>query len=195
MGSRSSALLPRLKPPPDPSGRHQNSAIAPRELRISTVKFGSEGVLIAVRDSGPGLAPASLERLFEAFYTTARRSGDGPIDLPFNHRRSRRTVVGDRELAPGRRLSIHSAAEPKYCPVNGPLLPEVSRRTPRVCSGSHLAVDRCHRTDWSWRIAADRSPEQETSSPAQAVNRQGIESSCCAQSAPSLEDPRGTCSL
>jgi hypothetical protein len=28
MGSRSSALLPRLKPPPDPSGRHQNSAIA-----------------------------------------------------------------------------------------------------------------------------------------------------------------------
>jgi hypothetical protein len=25
----SSALLPRLKPPPDPSGRHQNSAIAP----------------------------------------------------------------------------------------------------------------------------------------------------------------------
>src|SRR5439155_23575416 len=30
-GSRSSAILPRLKPkpPPDPSGRHQNSAIAP----------------------------------------------------------------------------------------------------------------------------------------------------------------------
>src|SRR5215472_7170017 len=31
MGSRTSAILPRLKPkqPPDPSGRHQNSAIAP----------------------------------------------------------------------------------------------------------------------------------------------------------------------
>jgi signal transduction histidine kinase len=41
-----------------------------RELRISTVKFGSEVVLVAVRVSGPGLAPASLERLFEAFYTT-----------------------------------------------------------------------------------------------------------------------------
>jgi signal transduction histidine kinase len=27
-------------------------------------------VLVAVRDSGPGLAPASLERLFGAFYTT-----------------------------------------------------------------------------------------------------------------------------
>jgi signal transduction histidine kinase len=41
-----------------------------RELRISTVKSGSDGVLVAVRDSGPGLAPASLERPFEAFYTT-----------------------------------------------------------------------------------------------------------------------------
>ena len=42
----------------------------PRELLISTGKAESDGVLVAVRDSGPGLAPASLERLFEAFYTT-----------------------------------------------------------------------------------------------------------------------------
>ena len=42
----------------------------PRELLISTVKTDSEGVLVAVRDSGPGLAPATLEHLFEAFYTT-----------------------------------------------------------------------------------------------------------------------------
>jgi signal transduction histidine kinase len=27
-------------------------------------------VLVAVRDSGPGLAPESIDRLFEAFYTT-----------------------------------------------------------------------------------------------------------------------------
>jgi signal transduction histidine kinase len=27
-------------------------------------------VLVAVRDSGPGLAPESVERLFESFYTT-----------------------------------------------------------------------------------------------------------------------------
>jgi PAS domain S-box-containing protein len=41
-----------------------------RELLISTGKAESDGVLVAVRDSGPGLAPASFERLFEAFYTT-----------------------------------------------------------------------------------------------------------------------------
>jgi PAS domain S-box-containing protein len=42
----------------------------PRELLISTAKTDSEGVLIAVRDSGPGLAPESVDRLFESFYTT-----------------------------------------------------------------------------------------------------------------------------
>ena len=40
------------------------------ELLISTRKAEKEGVLVAVRDSGPGLAPATLERLFESFYTT-----------------------------------------------------------------------------------------------------------------------------
>jgi PAS domain S-box-containing protein len=42
----------------------------PRELLISTAKTDPEGVLVAVRDSGPGLAPESVERLFESFYTT-----------------------------------------------------------------------------------------------------------------------------
>jgi PAS domain S-box-containing protein len=41
-----------------------------RELQISSGKAESDGVFVAVRDSGPGLAPASLEHLFEAFYTT-----------------------------------------------------------------------------------------------------------------------------
>jgi PAS domain S-box-containing protein len=41
-----------------------------RELLISTGKAGSDGVSVAVRDSGSGLAPASFEHLFEAFYTT-----------------------------------------------------------------------------------------------------------------------------
>jgi PAS domain S-box-containing protein len=42
----------------------------PRELLISTGSAEPGGVLVAVRDSGPGLTPVTLERLFEAFYTT-----------------------------------------------------------------------------------------------------------------------------
>jgi C4-dicarboxylate-specific signal transduction histidine kinase len=41
-----------------------------RELLISTRKAEPDGVLVAVRDSGPELAPATLEHVFDAFYTT-----------------------------------------------------------------------------------------------------------------------------
>src|SRR5262249_58221915 len=52
----------------------------PRELLISTGRTDSDGVVVAVRDSGPGLAPATLERLFESFYTTK------PSGLGLGHR-------------------------------------------------------------------------------------------------------------
>jgi PAS domain S-box-containing protein len=40
-----------------------------RELLISTEQ-DQTGVLVAVRDSGPGIDPAHLDRVFDAFYTT-----------------------------------------------------------------------------------------------------------------------------
>jgi signal transduction histidine kinase len=41
-----------------------------RELLIATGQSEANGVLVTVKDSGPGLAPAALERLFESFHTT-----------------------------------------------------------------------------------------------------------------------------
>ena len=47
-----------------------------RELVISTESSSSEGLLVAVGDSGPGVAPEDRERIFESFYTT-KASGVG----------------------------------------------------------------------------------------------------------------------
>ncbi|HTU01641.1 MAG TPA: ATP-binding protein, partial [Candidatus Sulfotelmatobacter sp.] len=42
----------------------------PREVQVSSESDGASGVRVAVRDSGPGLDASSLDRLFDAFYTT-----------------------------------------------------------------------------------------------------------------------------
>jgi PAS domain S-box-containing protein len=41
-----------------------------RHLLISTAEDASKGVLVSVRDSGPGLSPEAFDRLFDPFYTT-----------------------------------------------------------------------------------------------------------------------------
>jgi signal transduction histidine kinase len=46
-----------------------------RELLISA-KGDQTGVVVAVHDSGPGIDPEHLDRVFEAFYTT-KSSGTG----------------------------------------------------------------------------------------------------------------------
>ncbi len=44
----------------------------PRELTVATGGSNSNDVFVEVRDSGLGLDPASLDRLFDSFYTTKR---------------------------------------------------------------------------------------------------------------------------
>jgi C4-dicarboxylate-specific signal transduction histidine kinase len=50
-----------------------------RELVISTESIPAEGLLVAIGDSGPGVAPEDRERIFESFYTT--KSGGVGIGL------------------------------------------------------------------------------------------------------------------
>jgi signal transduction histidine kinase len=44
--------------------------VGTRDLLISTEKSQTGDILLEVRDSGPGVDPARLERVFDAFYTT-----------------------------------------------------------------------------------------------------------------------------
>jgi signal transduction histidine kinase len=48
----------------------------PRELSINTEQIQANGVLVAVRDTGPGIDVEHIARVFEAFYTT-KSSGVG----------------------------------------------------------------------------------------------------------------------
>jgi len=83
-----------------------------RELLISTGQTGANGVLVAVRDSGPGIAPAHLERIFEAFYTT-KHSGVGmglSICQTIINGHGGRLWVSANEPR-GRRISVHPARQ------------------------------------------------------------------------------------
>jgi signal transduction histidine kinase/GAF domain-containing protein len=48
----------------------------PRELAISTEQIQARNLLVTIRDSGPGIDPEHIERVFDAFYTT-KSSGVG----------------------------------------------------------------------------------------------------------------------
>ena len=50
--------------------------LGPRELYVSTEQIQPDGVLVSVRDSGPGIDPDHVDRVFQAFYTT-KPSGVG----------------------------------------------------------------------------------------------------------------------
>lgn len=84
-----------------------------RELQISTGKDASNGVLVTVRDFGPGLNPQTADHLFEAFYTT-KPDGLG-MGLPIC-----RSIIE----AHGGRLWV-SANDPRGAVFQFTLMPEV----------------------------------------------------------------------
>ena len=42
----------------------------PRLLTVGSARYGGDGVLVTVQDTGAGLAPENLDRVFNAFYTS-----------------------------------------------------------------------------------------------------------------------------
>jgi hypothetical protein len=96
MGSRSLAILPRLKPkpPPDPSGRHQNLAIAlhPLRHRLHHPTAG-RGEIRVTR------CPLFRGKVNECYGTKFRRQS-GRLRRPIRYARS--TVIEPRYRAPQR---------------------------------------------------------------------------------------------
>jgi signal transduction histidine kinase len=41
-----------------------------RDLAIKTAKTEPDGLLVTIQDSGPGIDPTKLDRIFDTFYTT-----------------------------------------------------------------------------------------------------------------------------
>ena len=119
-----------------------------RELLIGT-RNEPDGVSVEVRDSGPGFAPAALERVFEAFYTT-KPSGLGlglstcrSIIEAHNGR-----LFASPNIATRRYLSFHCACSSGRRIVSGmPLrvhdVADVeSRFTPAMKKHNHSSGDR-----------------------------------------------------
>jgi C4-dicarboxylate-specific signal transduction histidine kinase len=82
-----------------------------RELLICTEKEESNGVLVAIRDSGPGLDLKTVNRLFEAFYSTKVRGvGIGlTVCRSIIEAHGGRMWAGENEPS-GRLLSVHSVS-------------------------------------------------------------------------------------
>src|SRR5271165_1658912 len=81
-----------------------------RELLIRTEQDGSGSVPVAVQDSGPGLMPESVDRLFDAFYTTKPDGLGTGLSICRSIAGAWRAGVGCAKPTPGRRLSVQPAS-------------------------------------------------------------------------------------
>jgi C4-dicarboxylate-specific signal transduction histidine kinase len=83
-------------------------AAGARDLLIRTAKTKSGGVLVAVCDSGPGVDPTNLKRIFDAYFTTkADGLGMGLSICRAIIQAHWGTTVGDQGRGPGHHLAVH----------------------------------------------------------------------------------------
>ena len=82
-----------------------------RELSISTSKAESDGVLVAVRDSGSGAASSEPRAYLRGLlYDQVQWLGDRIVDLPLDRRSAWRPALGNAERT-SRRCLLHDAAD------------------------------------------------------------------------------------
>ena len=78
-----------------------------RQVLITTRQIELNDLYVGVQDTGPGLSPETLSRLFEPFYTTKPNGmGMGLAICRSNHRSPWRTPVGQRVPATWGSLSV-----------------------------------------------------------------------------------------
>jgi signal transduction histidine kinase len=80
---------------------------AGRELEISTQTVEARGVLVGVRDTGPGLSEETLPRPFDPFLRRSSTAWAWAVDLSLDRRSSRRALMRERQRAQGGPLSVH----------------------------------------------------------------------------------------
>ena len=82
----------------------------PRELQIATEHNEAGDVLVTVSDTGQGIAPENLERVFKIFlYYKVERGRNRTLDLPLRRRGPWWLLVCQSERTLWRKFSIHLA--------------------------------------------------------------------------------------
>jgi hypothetical protein len=99
-----------------------------RELLITKGKSESDDVLVACAIQARDWPPPLSRSLQGLPHDQAEWPGTRAVDLSLDHRRARRTIVGERQFAPGRGLPIHVAHQTR--PFSAPMM---CRRAP-ACS-------------------------------------------------------------
>jgi two-component system NtrC family sensor kinase len=85
-------------------------------LTIATNDWDDKGVVIHVRDTGPGVAPEDMSRVFNAFFTTKKQHGTG-LGLSISYALVERyggQITLESEYGKGATFTVWLLTEPEY---------------------------------------------------------------------------------